>query len=412
MTFKTAIRQLQQRVLDVEEEGESVLAEEAVDAVRIMSIHKSKGLEFPIVVLAGCHAGINGRQKRPAEALFDWSSGLTGFHVGSFTDLAGVYIAEKNRLRAEEETKRVLYVAMTRAREHLIVSIGPSTKRAAGNFVSMLDEALDDQISQAAQSTLVEIGPARLEVELVEASLTAPGPATSKKKPTERKGNWQGYIDTWQRRGQIYGAALKTPAFVTPSSLKRQEQELTEAAATTQRVAQRRTSAMLIGELAHRFLEGWDFDGDKKLLSGQLDRFLSTWLPREHREDAGRIGEELKTILERFLNSAVYAELSKAQILGREVPLLIPWNGQIMEGVIDLIYERKGLLYLADYKTDRIERKDLRLSAKPYRQQAEIYSEAARLSLKREVAAFKLIFLRLGEAVEVEFQSNKELWLF
>ena len=32
----------------------------------------------------------------------------------------------------------------------------------------------------------------------------------------------------------------------------------------------------------------------------------------------------------------------------------MPWNGQIMEGVIDLIYEKNGLLYLADYKTDRI----------------------------------------------------------
>ena len=43
------------------------------------------------------------------------------------------------------------------------------------------------------------------------------------------------------------------------------------------------------------------------------------------------------------------------------MPLLMPWNGQIMEGVIDLIYERNGLLYLADYKTDRIDAKDLRL---------------------------------------------------
>ena len=95
MTFKEAIRQLQQRVLDVKEEGESVLAEENIDAVRIMSIHKSKGLEFPIVVLAGCHSGTDGRQSRTAEALFDWSSGLTGIHVGRFTDLAGLYIDEK-----------------------------------------------------------------------------------------------------------------------------------------------------------------------------------------------------------------------------------------------------------------------------------------------------------------------------
>ena len=83
-----------------------------------------------------------------------------------------------------------------------------------------------------------------------------------------------------------------------------------------------------------------------------------------------------------------------------------------MEGVIDLIYERNGLLYLADYKTDRATAKDLRFGAERYRRQAEIYSEAARRSLKREVAAFKLIFLRLGETVEVDFNPEKELWLF
>jgi ATP-dependent helicase/nuclease subunit A len=103
MTFKQTIRRLQQRVLDVKEEGESVLAEENIDAVRIMSIHKSKGLEFPIVVLAGCHASTDGRQGRGAEALFDWSTSLTGISVGPFTNLAGLYITEKNRLRAEEE---------------------------------------------------------------------------------------------------------------------------------------------------------------------------------------------------------------------------------------------------------------------------------------------------------------------
>jgi ATP-dependent exoDNAse (exonuclease V) beta subunit len=135
-------------------------------------------------------------------------------------------------------------------------------------------------------------------------------------------------------------------------------------------------------------------------------------LPSEYNQDAGSIGKELEAILKRFVKSDIYAELSKARILGREVPLLMPWNGQIMEGVIDLIYERNGLLYLGDYKTDRIEEKELRLGAERYRQQAEIYSEAARRSLKREVAAFKLIFLRLGKTVDVDFNPDKELWLF
>jgi ATP-dependent exoDNAse (exonuclease V) beta subunit len=47
-----------------------------------------------------------------------------------------------------------------------------------------------------------------------------------------------------------------------------------------------------------------------------------------------------------------------------------------------------------------VERKDLAQAASRYHHQAEIYSEAARRVLKKDIAGFKLIFLRLGEAVE------------
>ena len=67
----------------------------------------------------------------------------------------------------------------------------------------------------------------------------------------------------------------------------------------------------------------------------------------------------------------------------------MPWNGQIMEGVIDLIYEHDGLLYLADYKTDRIAREELTQGAGRYRQQAQIYSRAARESLKEKSRPLK-----------------------
>ena len=90
----------------------------------------------------------------------------------------------------------------------------------------------------------------------------------------------------------------------------------------------------------------------------------------------------------------------------------MPWNGQIMEGVIDLIYEKNGLLYLADYKTDRLAKNELNQAADRYRQQAEIYTQAALQSLRREVAAFKVIFLRAGEAIEIITEKNKELTLF
>ena len=72
-----------------------------------------------------------------------------------------------------------------------------------------------------------------------------------------------------------------------------------------------------------------------------------------------------------------------------------------MEGVIDLIYEKDELLYLADYKSDRVRKKDFRDVAQTYHHQAKIYSTAAKRSLRRDVAAFNLIFLRLGEAIQI-----------
>jgi ATP-dependent helicase/nuclease subunit A len=137
--------------------------------------------------------------------------------------------------------------------------------------------------------------------------------------------------------------------------------------------------------------------------------FLDQWLPQEFRQQREQIHTDLAEIFGCFFGSKIHSELASSQILGREVPLLMPWHGQIMEGVIDLIYEHNGLLYLADYKTDRIAREELIQGAGRYRQQAQIYSRAVRESLQREVAAFKVIFLRLGCAVRVPPHINKEI---
>jgi ATP-dependent helicase/nuclease subunit A len=408
-TLKEAIHQLQQRVLDVKEEGESALAEENLDAVRIMSIHKAKGLEFPIVILAGCQAGTDGRHAVSAEALFDWSTGLTGVRVGRTSDLAGLYIAEKARLRAKEEQKRVFYVAMTRAREHLILSCAPTRRRSNGSFMSMLDEPFHDNIATATGSRNVVVGSGIVELRVVSESLSAPGRAKGHHRKPATKPNWEPYVNAWARRRNTYETTIEKPVFITPTLLKRQEEEMAEAARQRTSLSYSRTPSMVIGELAHRFLESWDFAESVENSSDRIESLLDQWLPSKLRQEQAQIHADLAEILKRFFGSKIYGELATSQILGREVPLLMPWDGQIMEGVIDLVYEHNGMLYLADYKTDRIAREELTQGAERYRRQAHIYSRAARQSLQREVAAFKVIFLRLGEAVSVSPDAKKEI---
>ncbi|HXV49536.1 MAG TPA: UvrD-helicase domain-containing protein [Candidatus Binatia bacterium] len=412
MTLKEAIRQLECRVLDVTEEGESVLAEENLDAVRLMSIHKAKGLEFPIVVLAGCHSGTEARQSGEPNALFDWSTGLTGLRIGAMTDLTGLFITEKTRLRNIEEQKRLLYVAMTRAREHLIVSYAESGRPSSGSFIAMLDDTLDGAVTGAEKSMTVPLGNSAVKIEIVSENLTAPGRTKDKLKRAKKKPDWQPYIDLWAHRAAVFEKSQQTTPFLTPTLLKRQEQTTTETGAGADGRGARQTAALVIGDLAHRFLQGWRFSADVNGFEAELREFIGAALPREFHSNRGEIEADLREIFRCFFGSKVYRELATAAILGREVPLLMPWNGQIMEGVIDLLYEKNGLLYLADYKTDRIDRRELAPSAAEYRQQAEIYMTAARQCLRRDITAFKLIFLRLGDAVELMGDKSIEPTLF
>jgi len=265
----------------------------------------------------------------------------------------------------------------------------------------MLDQPLSKNIATAEESKKVFVGDGSLEIRLLIESLVAPGRTKPKRKGRPKKTDWQPYVDAWKQRREAYESINKTPLFVTPTLLKREEEEMAEIAPLTAGPFSRRAVSLIIGDIAHRVLQNWDFTGDGRDFEGELRSHMDRWLPEESRQDRAVIQSELKEIFHHFFGSATYAELKKTRILGREVPLLMPWDGQIMEGVIDLIYERDGLLYLADYKTDRITEEELTQTAERYHQQAQIYSLAARQSLNRDVAAFKLIFLRLGEAVEI-----------
>lgn len=400
ITLKEAIHQLHRRVLEVKDEGESALAEESLDAIRIMSIHKAKGLEFPIVVVAGCHTGIDPRQGVESEIFIDWSSGLLGTRVGQTWDLTGLYLAEQARVRAEEEQKRVLYVAMTRARDHLVLSGVSGGRRSSGSFFSLLVPGIQDAIEIAETSVTLAVGQGRLELQIVKERLAAPGTAPAGAAASEQPAAWGAFADGWRRRGETWARAAKTPLFLTPTLIKSREEEFTEAARRAADPSVSRSRALLTGELAHWLLQHWDFTADPQTVRPALQELLENSCATDAAEREW-LQQELERILAVFFASRVYAELKSSRILGRELPFVVPWENQIMEGVIDLLYEKNGALYLADYKTDRIDRKGLQRAAERYRDQARIYSRAVRLALRKEAAAFKLIFLRTGEAIEI-----------
>ncbi len=104
-------------------EGEAPLEAEALDAVRLMTVHRAKGLEFPVVCVGDL--GKDGREDYGALRISD--DGSLGLRLASLGGGA-VDSAELERIKAEqkrvgeEEEKRIFYVAVTRAQEHLVLS--------------------------------------------------------------------------------------------------------------------------------------------------------------------------------------------------------------------------------------------------------------------------------------------------
>ena len=72
-----------------------------------------------------------------------------------------------------------------------------------------------------------------------------------------------------------------------------------------------------------------------------------------------------------------------------------------MEGTIDLVYRLDGQVWIADYKTDRVEQEALARRAAEYETQAKIYREAAARCLGLSQVKSQLLFLRAGASIEI-----------
>ena len=106
--------------------AEVIVPDSDDDAVRIMTIHAAKGLEFPIVVLLGLAQNPNDDSEA---VLFDSSAGTAEVKLGGLQTTGYSRLNETEKAHADAELVRLAYVAATRARDHLLVSMYRSTAR-------------------------------------------------------------------------------------------------------------------------------------------------------------------------------------------------------------------------------------------------------------------------------------------
>jgi ATP-dependent helicase/nuclease subunit A len=378
-------------------ETESPLADETLDAVRLLSVHKAKGLEFDVVFVPDLGRRDGGDRAPRAEA--DWYAGARPAGVamllpdGRRNGLRVAYDLDAAK-HEEAEERRVFYVACTRAREELILVNSRRGGRAAWrDRLAVLGYAPAGTDTWPAEGPLLH----GLVVHRVVPRATPPAEMARPFVP-------DAYTEAADRHGRA-AASLRedaAPPLRFPSS------QVTDAAPAEPPAADAGPgplAARLAGSAVHLALQRWDFQGHQELRA-RARSSLGLLLSRETSAGPGAAGEEIAAreidrILDGFLASPLPARLGRSVILAREASLLTSdASGTAWAGACDLIFREGDEIVVADYKTDA--EAGARDAATRYRGQMALYLDAVRRVFPGERVRGEILLLRTGVAIPID----------
>ena len=430
----------------------AITAARASGGVRIMSVHKSKGLEFPVVVLADLNRSFN-RQDLDRPVLVHPQLGVGAERVETerrirYDTVSKSALALTLEREAKAEELRILYVAMTRAQEKLIMVCSRKNPEkhlrelAALTELPVPPEAVSGancpgdwllltllNTFQASElhgfagvrpSELTE-APAGVTVYLHriggEETEGAASPAE------EDTGESPDTTPDTASLGFVYGhrAATVTPSKVTATQLKGRaiDEEIAEGT-----LPRRRESA----PERPRFLQ------EKRGLTGAergtAMHLVMQFLPLDTAAEPWAVAEVIDGLrrrrlltpeqaaaldvpaLVRFLASPLAERIRNAPRLWREYRFALLTDAAIydgdaageemlLQGVADCVFETESGLAVVDFKTDRVQTAEVQRRAEVYRAQLDAYAGALSRILERPVTERILYFFACGEEISL-----------
>ena len=415
--FVRYIEQLKKYDVDY---GEAGIMDEQADTVRIMSIHKSKGLEFPVVFAAGMGKQFNTQDTKSSMILHpEWGIGIDKIDLKRRTKAPTFLkklIREEAMYEMWAEEMRILYVALTRAKEKLIMTgvlpdrfimrsgkDGVITAGAKSYFDWIIpalwseeeEAALEDAPVCIFQYTGNDIGADILQVKSEQLALDVlkHWDVTKVYDPEIRKclDEQADYVYPYYSEG---GMKMK----FTVSELKKRKALQEEAGEEMYKEPQtvpllprfikeeETLSGASRGSAYHKFLELLDFAKEYEAddLEAEVERLA---------ED-GRLSREMAECIEtedmmRFLRTKSGVRMLQAardRKLYKEQPFVISVNASeiyqgdlsgekiLVQGIIDVYFEEEDGLVVLDYKTDQV--KSGKELAEKYHAQLEYYAHA------------------------------------
>jgi ATP-dependent helicase/nuclease subunit A len=351
------------------------------DTVRVLSVHKAKGLEAPIVALYDTAD----RAWFSADTIPLWDQGriAVGFREGCQPE-GWADLVQREKKKAWAENRRLLYVACTRARDLLVVP-RPPVDAALGDF--WRDLVLKLPASSDADVRLVDAETLPIpEHESQRAELWALAGAEGGDAVAARWGK--------ERRERIETAAERRPLPIGVTALAAREEERTPAVAVAER-----TTGREFGQLVHRLLEWVPFGEDEDERRQGLQRMASAWAPSLGLDDeaTARAWQQV----DRALGLPVIDRARRAPRTWRELKLWFPDGEFLVEGQADLVFEEDGGLVVVDYKSDAITEEQAQQQAAYHAPQLQLYGRGLSQALGQPVRERLVLFTALGRTVPV-----------
>jgi ATP-dependent helicase/nuclease subunit A len=344
------------------------------DTVRILTIHKAKGLEAPIVALYDQAASLQVK----ADVIPLWGEGkvAVGFIEG-FRPPDWNRLQERDRARAWAEGRRLLYVACTRARDLLVIPRPPASARGGSFWRDLwpfVDASPPSDVTTLDASTLPSTARADFRLDVGPLGAAEEGDAVAARWRAERRA--------------LVASAAERPLVPVPAT------RFAARSAPPPVVAASGRGGRDFGSLVHQVLEWIPLDAPERAVA-----MAEALAPRFGLDPAAarRAGEEAAAALA----TPLLARARRARRLWRELPLWFPQDGELVEGVVDLVFEEGDRLVVVDYKTDHIAAEQALAQAAHHAPQLQLYGRGLAQAMALPVAERLVLFTALGRVVPV-----------
>ena len=349
--------------------------EDSANAVKVMTVHSAKGLEFPVVFLAAMDKGVD--NKLPVVA-FSRTHGLGArWRIpGSRKekdDLVQHAIRHERARREEEESNRLLYVAMTRAEEHLVLSFSGK----AENWAEVMVRKLEIDLEEKREET-VDFDGWKLRLVVTDhAPELIPAP-----RPEETVAAEKLFLPLPAVSGQHDGGTTVTA--------------LSAFAACPRKY-------YLGSYLGFGREEGARGPSDGSISAAELGSEVHAVLAGAANGNASAEAARLAAV---FQKSRLGRRAARSGTSEREFDFVLAIEELVIRGQVDLWFEEGGEVVIVDYKTDGVSAAEAAERARDYALQLRIYAMAVEQAAGKVPAHAYLHFLRPDAVVEVDLAPS------